>query len=93
MQEAPVGWDPISVNRQPPLIAMLLVLYLLVVATISIVKSAAVLRLLWSLSGDRATRLGNNLVYVTETCSNKIQSMRRLVFVTLLLTVLLRPYS
>ena len=91
MQETgQVGWDPISVNHQLPLAAKLLILYLLVVGAISIVKSAAVLRLLWSLSRDPlgAPKTGRNLPYTAEVCSNKIQSMRRLVFITLFLTVL-----
>ena len=85
MQEpGQVGWDP---NYQ-----LLLILYLLVVGAMSIVKSAAVLRLLWSLSRDplRAPRPDRNLfVYVSEMCSNKIQSMQRLVAITLFVTVLI----
>ena len=80
-----VGWDPISVNHHLPWASKLLILYLLVVVATSIVKSTAVLRLLWSLSHN-PVRVSRE--YVWEMCSNKIRSLRQLVFVTLLLTVL-----
>jgi len=95
MQEAPpvgsVGWDPISVNYHLPWASKLLILYLLVVAVISLVKSAGIVRLLWSLSPDsaRAPRVETEFVYTWETCSNKIQSIKRLVFTTILLIVLI----
>jgi len=86
MQEVgQVGWDPISVNHHLPWASKLLILYLLVVAATSIVKSAAVLRLLRSLSRD-PVRVSRE--YVWEMCSNKIRQLRQLVFVTLFLTVL-----
>jgi hypothetical protein len=75
MQEAPqVGWDPIAINYRPPWASRLFLLYLLLVVAISLVKSASVLR---------DFRRGS-----WEICSARIQSMRRLVFFTLLLSVL-----
>jgi hypothetical protein len=75
MQETPqVGWDPIAINHQLPWASKLFLLYLLLVVAISFVKSASVLR---------DFRRGS-----WETCSARIQSMRRLVFFTLLLSVL-----
>ena len=48
MQEGPqIGWDPISINYHLPWASRLLVLYLLVVVTVSLAKSAGVLRTLW----------------------------------------------
>ena len=91
MQQTPqIGWDPISFNYRPPLASKLLVQYLLVVVVLSLVKSASVLRILWSFSRDsrQPPRRGNEFLHVWETCSNKIQSMKRLVFLTLLWTVL-----
>lgn len=92
MQEIPqVGWDPISINYHPPWEYKLLILYLLVVAVISLAKFAAVLRLLWSLrnASVRLPESEGDVLYSWETCSNKIQSMKRLVFVTLFVTILL----
>jgi hypothetical protein len=91
MQPTPqVGWDPISINYRPPLAYELLVLYLLVVVVLSLVKSASVLRMLWSLTRDsrQRPRMGHKFLHVWKTCSNKIQSMKRLVFITLLWTAL-----
>ena len=92
MQQTPqVGWDPISVNYQPPLAYKLLILYLLVVVVLFLVKSASVLRMLWSFARDsrRGQRMGTEFLHVWETCSNKVQSIKRLVFITLLWTVLI----
>jgi hypothetical protein len=91
MQQTPqVGWDPIAIDYRPPLALKLLVLYLLVVVVLSLVKSASVLRMLWSLTRNsrQRPRMGYEFLHLWKTCSNKIQSMKRLVFVTLLWTVL-----
>jgi hypothetical protein len=91
MQQTPqVGWDPISINYRPPLALKLLVLYLLVIVVLSLVKSASVLRMVWCLTRDsrQRPRMGYKFLHVWKTCSNKIQSLKRLVFITLLLTVL-----
>lgn len=96
MQEAPqVGWDPISVDYFPPWEYKLLILYLLVVAVISLAKFAAVLRILWSLRNPsfRPPESEGDVLYSWETCSNKIQSMKRLIFVTLFVTILLAAVS
>jgi hypothetical protein len=91
MQEAPqIGWDPISINYQLPWASKLFVMYLLVVVTISLLKSAGLLHQFWFLtrSSLRGSRSENESRRAWETCSNKIQSIKQLVFVTLLLTVL-----
>jgi hypothetical protein len=91
VQQTPqVGWDPIAIDYRPPLALKLLLLYLLVVVVLSLVKSASVLRMLWSLTRDsrQRPRMGYKFLHVWKTCSNKIQSMKRLVFITLLWTVL-----
>ena len=91
MQPTPqVGWDPISINHHLPLASKLLILYLLVVVALSLVKSAGVLRMLWSLTREsrQPPRSGDEFLHVLESCSNTIQSMRRLVFITLLWTAL-----
>jgi hypothetical protein len=90
MQPPPqVGWDPISINSHLPWASKLLILYLLVVVVLSLVKSASVLRMLWSFSrfSRQQPRRGDEFLHVWEACSNKIQSMKRLVFITLLWTV------
>jgi hypothetical protein len=91
MQEgAQVGWDPISINYQPPWASKLLILYLLMVVTISVVKSASVLRILWySRRGSLLSPSSDDeFLLAWETCSNKIQSIKNLVYITLLWTVL-----
>jgi hypothetical protein len=95
MQEAPqIGWDPISINYQPPWASKLFVLYLLVVVAISLVKYAGLLRQFWSLTSGslQESRSENESRYTWEACSNRIQSIKRLVFVTLLLTVLVSAF-
>jgi nitrate reductase gamma subunit len=91
MQEAPqVGWDPISINYHLPWAAKIFVLYLLVVIAISLVKYAGLLRQFWSFTRGsiQGSRSESESQYAWEACSNRIQSIKRLVFVTLLLTVL-----
>ncbi len=91
MQETPqIGWDPISINHHLPWASKLFVLYLLVVVAISLFKSARLLPQLWSFTrgSPRVSGSENESQYAWETSSNKIQSIKRLVFVTLLLTVL-----
>jgi hypothetical protein len=91
MQETPqVGWDPISINYHLPLASKLLILYLGVVVTVSLMKSVSVLRMLWSFTLDsgRTTSSEDEFLYAWETCSNRIQSMQRLIFITLFWTIL-----
>ena len=91
MQEAPqVGWDPISINYHLPWAAKIFVLYLLVVVAISLVKYAGLLRQFWSFTHGslQGSRSENESRQAWEACSNRIQSTKRLVFITLLLTVL-----
>jgi hypothetical protein len=91
VQEAPqIGWDPISVNYQLPWAAKIFILYLLVVVTISLVKSVALLHQFWSFTHSSVgeSRTENESRRAWETSSNKIQSIKRFVFITLLLNVL-----
>jgi len=91
MQEGPpIGLDPLSINYQLPWASRLLILYLLVVVTVSLVKSASVLRTLW-LSKHGSLQQSNTedeFVLAWERCSNKVRSIKRWVFVTLFWTVL-----
>jgi len=91
MQEGPpMAVDPLSINYQLPWESRLLILYLLVVITVSFVKSASVLRALWlSRYGPlRQSSTESEFVLAFEICSNRVQSMKRWVFVTLFWTVL-----
>ncbi len=85
MQEAPqVGWDPISINYQLPWASKLFVMYLLVVVTISLLKSEA--HQFWFLTRSsmlRRLQSENESTLHGKLCSNRIQSIKRLVFVTL----------
>ena len=49
MQQAQVGWDPISINHHLPWESRLFILYLLLVLCISLVKLGSLVRQLWSL--------------------------------------------
>jgi hypothetical protein len=53
MQQAQVGWDPISINHHLPWESRLFILYLLLVLCISLVESGSLVRQLWSLSASR----------------------------------------
>ncbi|MFI5089266.1 MAG: hypothetical protein ACHP7P_04335 [Terriglobales bacterium] len=83
MQEHPaVGWDPIAINHHLPWESRLFLLYLLVVGAISLVKSVSLVRQLWSANPEvQSSRW--------EACSAKVQSIKRLVVLTFLLSVLL----
>ena len=86
MQEGPpLGLDPLSINYQLPWTSRLLILYLLVVVTVSLVKSASVLRTLWlSKHGSlQESSTEDEFVLAWERCSNKVQSIKRWAFVTL----------
>jgi len=91
IQEAqPIGLDPLSIDYQMPWASRLLILYLLAVVTVSLVKSASVLRTLW-LSKDGSllqSSTEDEFALAWERCSNKVQSIKRWVFVTLFWTVL-----
>ena len=90
MQE-PAGLDTLSIDQQLQLgISRLFILYLLVVVTVSLVKSASVLRILWlSKPGSlQPSSTESEFVLAWERCSNKVQSIKRWVFVTLFWTVL-----
>ena len=91
MQEgSQIGWDPISINYHLPWGSRLFILYLLVVVTVSLVKSSSVLRTFWlSKRGSlRPSTFEDEFVLAWERCLNKVQSIKRWVFVTLFWTVL-----
>lgn len=91
MQEGTqIGWDPISINYHLPWGSRLFILYLMLVVTVSVVKSSSVLRTLWfSKRGSlRPSSPEGNFVQAWESCSNKVQSIKRWIFVTLFWTVL-----
>lgn len=91
MQEgAPMAVDPISINYPLPWESRLFILYLLVIVTVSLVKSASVLRTLWlSKHGSlQQSSTDDEFMLAWERCSNKVRSIKRWVFVTLFWTVL-----
>lgn len=91
MQEgAQIGWDPISINYHLPWGSRLFILYLAGVVTVSVVKSSSVLRTLWfSKRGSlRPSSPEDEFVQAWESCSNKVHSIKRWIFVTLFWTVL-----
>lgn len=91
MQEGTqIGWDPTSINYHLPWGSRLFILYLLVVVTVSVVKSSRVLRTLWfSKRGSlQPSSPDAEFVQAWESCSNKVHSIKRWIFVTLFCTVL-----
>ena len=93
MQNAPqVRWDNIDVIVPWP--HKLFVLYVVVIVAISVVKSASVLRHLLPFRGSslQTSKSDNDFLRAWEECSNKIQSMKRIVVVTLLLSLLIPAY-
>jgi hypothetical protein len=91
MQEgSAMGLDPLSIDRQMPWESRLLVLYLLIVVTVSAVKSVNIVRTLWltkRASLQQSSGEGE-FALAWEMCSNKVQSIKRWVFVTIFWTVL-----
>ena len=95
MQETPqIGFDPISINHHLPLGARFLILYLGVVVTVSLVKSVKLLRLLWSFTHGsiRTTGREDEFLHAWARCSNEIQSIKRLVFISLFWTILVATF-
>ena len=91
MQEGmPMGVDPLSISYQLPWEARLFILYLLVIVTMSLVKSARVVHILWlSKRGSlQKSSTEDEFALAWERCSNKVQWVKRWVFVTLLWAVL-----
>ena len=91
MQDGPsMGPDPLSFDQQLPWESRLFILYLCVVITVSLVKSGSVLRTLWHSKRDSLQLSGteDQFALAWERCSNKAQSIKRWVFVTLFWTVL-----
>jgi len=87
MQEQPVGWDPISIDYRMPLSYRLLILYLLVVGITSLVRFIGIVRFLW-LSRPSLGSKDEEFWLKWRQCSNRSQSMKRLVILTILVTVL-----
>jgi hypothetical protein len=84
MQEGtPMVVDPLSISYQMPWEARLFILYLLVIVTMSLVKSARVVHVLWlSKRGSlQKSSTEGEFVLAWEGCSNKVQSVKRWVFV------------
>jgi hypothetical protein len=95
MQDVPqVGWDPRYIDLHLPWAHRLLVVYLFVVIATSAVKSASILRQLlpFTSSSLRAPKGEHHFLRAWEKCSNRIQSMKRIVIITLLLSVLTAVY-
>ena len=92
MQNAPqVAWDNLDVIVPWP--HRLFVFYVVVVVVISAVKSASALRqLLLRGSSLRAPKSDDDFLRTWEKCSNRIQSMKRIVVTTLLLSFLIPAY-
>jgi hypothetical protein len=89
MQKEGPQWDPISINYHLPWASRLLIIYLLAVIIIALVKSASILRALNFLKW-RSLRQSHadDLLLVWKKCSNRVQSIKKLVVVTLLWTAL-----
>jgi len=82
--------DPMSINYQLPFASRLLILYLFAAVVVWVVSSVSVLRTIWSFRRIRvgASPSGDEFLNQCRVCSTKIESMKRLAFVTLLWTVL-----
>lgn len=93
MRQVPdVGWDPISVQHQLPLHSKLFVLYLIVVATVSLVRMAMLVRDLRSLGtvvrGNPEALKEAEFTSIWQACWARLQAMKRSVVLTFLLAVL-----
>ena len=91
-QLADVGWDPISVNHQLPLLSKLFVLYLIILTALTLVRSAVLIRDLRSLGTvvrcEPQPHQGAEFTSVWDDCWAKLQAMKRSVVLTFLLAVL-----
>ena len=84
-----VQFDSAAINYQPPFVSRILILYLIVVTVVWVVRSLSVLRVLWAFRrAPFEMKGGDELLDSYQVCSNRVQSMKRLAFVTLLWTVL-----
>lgn len=89
MQEQPVGWDPISIDYRMPLPYRLLILYLLVAGITSLVRLIGIVRFLWFSRPSLGFRTNHEEFWPKwRRWSNSSQSIKRLVFLTILITVL-----
>ena len=89
MQEQPVGRDPISVDYYTPLSYRLLILYLLIVGITSFVRLIEIVRFLWLSRPSLGSRTNQEDFWPQwRRCSNASQSMKRLVILTMLVTLL-----
>jgi hypothetical protein len=86
MQDASqVQWDPIVIDYHLPWESRLLILYLVVVVAMALMKSASILRTLY-FSKRGPLQMRDDFLFAWERCSNKVRSIKRTVFVTLLWT-------
>jgi hypothetical protein len=93
MRQVPdVGWDPISVHHQLPLHSKLFVLYLIVLATLSVVRLGVLVRDLRSLGaavrGNPEPQQEAEFRSISDACWARLQAMKRSVVLTFLLAVL-----
>ena len=89
MQEnAQIEWTPAIIDRTTPWELKLYLLYLLVVSGIFVVRSV---RLGWKLWSFRRSVQGTEagFIYLWETCSAIVASMKRTVLLTFFLSVLI----
>ena len=104
MQETQVAWDPISEARLP-WESKLFVLYLFAVVAFSLVRALQIGGQLWSFRNTprlptedseflRALQdAASKFTYAWEICTAKVAGIRRLVSLTLLLSVFLLLYN
>jgi hypothetical protein len=92
--------DIMSIDYRPPWESRLFVLYLIVVVTTALVRSISVVRHLWSsrrVSALKSVETGEGaereFLFAWEVCLSKVRSIRRLVFLTLLVSVLVAAYE
>jgi hypothetical protein len=86
MQEnTAVGWDPISIQPQQPLLTKLFILYMFFVITVSFVRWVCLLRQLWWLEAH-SHAADSNWLNVWNRSLRTVQSSKRLVVTSCLLS-------
>ncbi len=92
--------DTMAIDYRPPWESRLFVLYLIVVGATALVRSISVVRHLWSsrrVSAQKSVETGEGaereLLFAWEVCLSKVHSIKRMVFLTLLLSVLVAVYE
>jgi hypothetical protein len=92
--------DGMSICYRVPWESRLFVLYLMVVVATALVRSISVVRHLWSfrrVSTLKSVETGEGAerehLFAWEVCLSKVRSIKRLVFLTLLFSVLVAAYQ